>query len=230
MKQKTPEPTKHKYLTMNDFQKPIQRIEKSPIEQPHEISPIEKDKKREDDEGGYPSGDDDKEKTRLYLIATLFSTIKKMIGKIEISNISDIIPDPAKLKKDLKALREMFLTLCHNDQSHDSEYLYNLSELWHGLLSDFSNIDIADRDHIPIAGKINDFTSEVLHYPPDEAYSLGYYLTEHAGREWIPFPLMDLLQDLYKQHQKMPASSKLVYWTTKLSDIIEDLETLPEFS
>jgi len=124
----------------------------------------------------------------------------------------------------------MFLTLCHNDQSHDSEYLYNLSELWHGLLSDFSNIEIADRNHSPIAGKINEFTAEILHYPPDEAYSLGYYLTEHAGREWIPFPLMNLLQDLYKQHQKMPATSKLVFWTSQLSDIIADLDTLPDIS
>jgi len=46
MKLKTPDPTKHKYLNMNDFQNPIQKIENSPIEQPHEISPIEKDKKR----------------------------------------------------------------------------------------------------------------------------------------------------------------------------------------
>lgn len=215
---------------MNDFQKPIQRNDKNPIEQPQAVPPIEKDKKQGRDEGDYPYNDLEKEETRSFLIATLFSTIKKIINKIGNSNVSDAISNPAKLKKDLKALRDLLLILCHNDQSHNSDYLYNLSELWHGLLSDFSNIDVADRNNIPLAGKINDLTADILHYPTDEDHSLGYYLTEHAGREWIPFPLMNLLQDLYKQHQKKPIDSKLTYWASQLNDIISDLDAMPDFS
>ena len=37
---------------------------------------------------------------------------------------------------------------------------------------------------------------------------------------------MDLLQDLHKEHQNKPETSKLIFWITSLSNIIDDLDSL----
>lgn len=213
---------------MNDFQKPIHRNDQRPIEQPQAVPPIEKDKKGGGEEQ-YPSGDWEGEEARTFLITTLFSTIKKLLYKIGDSS-SNALPHPVQLKQDLQKLRDLFTVLTYDDQSHNSDYLFNLSELWHGLLTDFSSVDVSEKKSMPIVKKINDITSAILHYPPKEDHSLGYYLTEHAGREWIPFPLMNLLQDLYKQHQKKPEDSSLSVWIARLNDIIIDLDILVKTS
>lgn len=209
---------------MNDFQKPVNRNDQRPIEQPQAIPPIEKDKKGGGEEQ-YPSDEWEGEEARTFLITTLFSTIKKLLYKIGNSSSPDL-PHPIQLKQDLQKLRDLFTVLTYDDQSHNSDYLYSLSELWHGLLTDFSSIDISAKKSMPIAKKINNITAEILQYPPAEDHSLGYYLTEHAGREWIPFPLMNLLQDLYKQHQKKPENSKLSLWISLINDVIIDLDFL----
>ena len=159
------------------------------------------------------------------LITTLFSTIKKLINKLGTS--SDLeLTNPDLLKKDLESIRDLLQSLSHNDQSHNPEFLYNLSELWHGLLSDFGNVDISSKDNLSIAHKISALSTDILNFPPEEDHSLGYYLTEHAGREWIPFPLMDLLQDLHRENQKDPENSKLNFWIAALNNIIDDLDSL----
>jgi len=210
---------------MSSFQNPIQRSDDGAIEKPQSISPIEKDKKENKDYNEFLEEPWENEQARSVLITTLFSTIKKLINKLGTSNGLEL-ENPDLLKKDLQAIQDLLRSLCYNDQSHNAEYLYNLSELWHGLLSDFGNVDISSKENLSIAQKINAVTSDFLHFPPEEDHSLGYYLTEHAGKEWIPFPLMDLLQNLHKEHQKKPESSKLTFWIASLSNIIDDLDSL----
>ncbi|MCX6989814.1 MAG: hypothetical protein NTX49_01925 [Chlamydiae bacterium] len=210
---------------MSSFQNPIQRSEDGGIEKPQAISPIEKDKKENKDYNETPEELWENEQARSVLITTLFSTIKKLINKLGTS--SDLeLTNPDVLKKDLESIRDLLQSLCHNDESHNAEFLYNLSELWHGLLSDFGNVDISSKDNLSIAHKISALTTDILNFPPEEDHSLGYYLTEHAGREWIPFPLMDLLQDLHRENQKDPENSKLNFWIAALNNIIDDLDSL----
>ena len=210
---------------MSSFQNPIQRSEDGGIEKPQAISPIEKDKKENKDYNETPEELWENEQARSVLITTLFSTIKKLINKLGTS--SDLeLTNPDLLKKDLESIRDLLQSLSHNDQSHNPEFLYNLSELWHGLLSDFGNVDISSKDNLSIAHKISALSTDILNFPPEEDHSLGYYLTEHAGREWIPFPLMDLLQDLHRENQKDPENSKLNFWIAALNNIIDDLDSL----
>ena len=212
-------------LKMSSFQNPIHRSDDGGIEKPQAISPIEKDKKENKD---YTEKSDEPweyEQGRSALITALLSTVKKIINEIETSDAAGI-ENPDLLKKDLDAIRSLLQSLSHNDESHNAEFLFNLSELWHGLLSDFGNIATPSKDNLSIAHKINALTTDILDFPPNEDHSLGYYLTEHAGKEWIPFPLMDLLQNLHRQHQKNPETSKLSDWIISLSNIIDDLDSL----
>ncbi len=210
---------------MSDFQKPVQRSDTSHIEQPSAIPPIEKDKKKED----MPPNDAWKDAVnRPFLFATLFSHLKKLIAAFSGKNRSLAFgPTQQKLINDLLEFYRLLVVLSHEDHSHDPQYLEQMSELWHTLIHDCNPIDPSERKNLESYSLIKNLINSISSYPPQEDHSLGYYLTEHAGSEWIPFPFMKLLQKLHEEHQNQPMTSFLTGWIRQCEDIFEDLGIQP---
>lgn len=211
---------------MNDFQKPIYRRQDVPIEQPQAIPPIDKDKKGQEE----PSFDEQMSdsKTRTFLFASLFAHLRKLIDTFSFKGGVSRIVDPFTMIHDLQAFRDLLLFLGHDDQSHDPTYLQKLSGVWHKILEDFNLIDLPERKSLPIVNKIRGFINEILQYPQTDEHTLGYYLTEHVGNEWTPFPFMDLLQEIYNEHQANPDSSHLSHWVFLINDILAEFQLKPE--
>ena len=46
-------------------------------------------------------------------------------------------------------------------------------------------------------------------YPPKQPWSLGFYMTEYAGKDWLPFPRMELLHQLHDDFIAHPKESQL---------------------
>ena len=122
------------------------------------------------------------------------------------------------IEQDLDKLEVSLRHLCESDLSQDAEFLQELSHHWLKLLDDFFPMSLSKN---AIIMPLKDFLDDINSYPPDQEFSLGYYLSEYAGLEWIPFPYMDLLKKLHAEHKKSPDNSKIQQWINEIEKIIQ---------
>jgi hypothetical protein len=195
---------------MSDFQKSV-----GGREGPHEgwmgVNPIEKDKKSKEE---YVK--EKKEIPKSLLFASLMIFMKKFISLFSPKVKSrTLLIDKQQIVEDLLSFRKMLQILGHEDQSHNPEFTQQLSELWHNLLN------ASQQKHekkLPYS-KLQTFIDRIYAYPPSEDHSLGYYLTEYAGKEWLPFPFMDILHQLHQQYQENSQVNELNLWISQLKEI-----------
>jgi len=59
---------------------------------------------------------------------------------------------------------------------------------------------------------IKKIIDEINDYPKNSEFTLGYYISEFAGYSWVPFPYMEMLQNLHLEDKKDPINSHLSHW------------------
>src|SRR5439155_17982387 len=121
---------------------------------------------------------------------------------------------------DLEQIQAAFERLKTVDFSQDVSYLNYLSEVWHRFLDDAAKI----KKDAPFFAKTEEFIEIMQEYPQSEEHSLGYYLAEFAGSEWLPFPFMEILAKLHLEHASNPENSNLRKWTDLLTILIEKIK------
>ena len=127
------------------------------------------------------------------------------------------------LKQDLSELKQLFISLSVEDLSHQLEFIQKLSLLWHKIIEDCNPISLSLSKDAGFLKKITGFIQTINHFPANEDHSLGYYLKEHVGEKWVPFPFMELLQELHVDYQKTQNESYLANWIKILSSIVDEL-------
>ncbi|MBS0653543.1 MAG: hypothetical protein JSR39_08500 [Verrucomicrobia bacterium] len=201
---------------MNDFQKFVHRRDPAPYEEIR-ISPIEKDKKgKEEPYKGLPPST-----AKPLVFGSLVSYFKRFLNMFFGKGRSPLLFfDQRQMLEDVAAFKKLLQILSEDDQSHNPEYTQQLSELWHNLLDDCNSI-LATSEAAPgNLIKLKVFVDEMYHFPPDEDHTLGYYFTEYAGKDWIPFPFMEILQHLHEECGDAPQKATLVKWVETLTDIL----------
>lgn len=153
------------------------------------------------------------------LASILVSFFKKFTMHFSFKNKISTIA----LKQDLLELKQLFILLSIEDLSHQLEFIQKLSLLWHKIIEDCNPISISLSKGSDFLKKIADFIQIINHFPAKEDHSLGYYLHEHVGEKWVPFPFMELLQELHTDYQKTQDKSYLANWIKILSLILEEL-------
>ncbi|MBS0603728.1 MAG: hypothetical protein JSS60_01685 [Verrucomicrobia bacterium] len=201
---------------MGDLDKNIHRKE-SPT--PYEkiiVNPIEGDKK-EKEEGYTGLGNS----TRSQVFATLVSYFKKMLTAFAFRGRGlSFSGDQQHLLENVLAFRQLLIILSGDDQSHNPDFTQQLSELWHNLLDDCNSLASSPHAPVEIVNKVKFFISQVQNFPPGADHTLGFYFDEYAGKDWIPFPFMELLQGLHEEYNASPVISVLYNWTALLNDIL----------
>jgi hypothetical protein len=203
---------------MSDLDKNIYRKgESSPYEK-IAVNPIEKDKRER--ETAYTGL---KNSTRSQIFATLFSYFKKMLTIVGSKGRSRLsFYDQQHLLDNVLAFRQLLVVLSGSDQSHNPDFTQQLSELWNNLLEDCNSLSFSNESHSETADKVKFFISQVQNFPAGADHTLGYYFTEYAGKDWIPFPFMELLQGLHEEYSASPAISVIQNWIFLLDDILSD--------
>ncbi len=201
---------------MGDLDKSVNRREEPSPYEKIIVNPIEKDRKnKEDPYAGL------KNSTRPQFFATLASYFKKMLSSLSFKGKGLLVLfDQQKLLNNILAFRKMLLLLSAEDESHNPIFTQKLTELWHNLLDDCNSLSYSLQSSSELLTKLNFFLSQVQNYPPGADHTLGYYFTEYAGREWIPFPFMELLQKLHEDFQAKPTQSVLNNWIALLNEIL----------
>lgn len=201
---------------MGDLNKNIHRKgEPSPYEKII-VNPIERDKQKKEE--GYTGL---KNSTKAQVFATLASYFKKVLSTFSPKGKpQSYFYDQSRLINNVLAFKQLLITLTREDQSHNPEFTQQLSELWHNLLDDCNSSSVSEVASFEILENIKFFISQIQNFPPGADHTLGFYFTQYAGKDWIPFPFMELLQDLHNEYQASPVISVLQNWILLLDDIL----------
>ncbi len=185
-------------------------------EDPLYLAQIQKDKEKN-------GGDEVISNPRSKFFALVASTLylKKFIDNF--TNIAKSLSSSINTEKtlnDLSGFKKILDELCLEDKSHDPEFTKRLSLLWQKVYENCSGLELKAEhlDHLSV--EILNFIKDVDLYPPGEDFTLGYYLTEHAGQDWIPFPFMKMLSTLHEDFLASPTSAQLGLWIRKLNEIL----------
>jgi hypothetical protein len=215
---------------MSDFQKPIDRINRDKREDwvTPPIQKVEKDKKTQEE----PYAKDLKsEISKSALFATLTFFCKKFLNLFsQRGKSSSLFFDIQQILENLYAFRKMLQILANEDQSHNPEFTLQLSELWHNLLDDCNIVTSFEKNIPEFSSKIKLIIKKINDFPSTEDHQLGYYLTEYAGKEWLPFPFMDILLQLHQEYQKNLQMSELASWISVLNEAIFALDVKTDLS
>ncbi len=122
-------------------------------------------------------------------------------------------------RENLLLFKEALETLKKEDRSQDAQFLNGLSQIWLHLLEDAIHFK---KDETSL--KFRDLIRVIQHYPENQPHTLGYYLSEYAGQKWIPFPYMELIQKIHKDHEKNPTVSPLASWSIRIDELVALLQ------
>ncbi len=203
---------------MGDLDKHIRRKEEPSPYEKIIVNPIEKDKREK--QAAYTGL---KNSTRTQILATLMSYFKKILtlagGRERAEPFSQQI-----LMGHALAFRQLLILLSEEDQSHNPDFCEQLSLTWHDLLDDCSSRGLSTPITSGSMQKMQFFIAQIQNFPLGADHTLGYYFTQYAGKDWIPFPFMELLQDLHTEYQASPVISVLQNWISLLDDILSSGE------
>jgi hypothetical protein len=210
---------------MSDLDKNIYRKEEPSPYDKIIVDPIEKDKKEKESYASFKGA------TRSQVYAALVSYFKKLLssfspkgkGQISISNFQNLLDNIA-------AFKQLLIILSKEDQSHNPDFTQQLTEFWHNILDDCNALSMSTEASSETMTKIKFFISQIQNFPSGADHTLGYYFTEYAGKDWIPFPFMELLQQLHEESYASPVISILNNWISLLNEILAISGIKPDYS
>lgn len=110
------------------------------------------------------------------------------------------------LAHDLELLSSLLDELETSDQSKRPDFAQRLSGCWHSLITHTEKAKMGDfSTSINLSG-VEKLIASIQNYPDGHEHKLGYYLTEYAGEDWLPFPFMEILKKLHRDHLAAPNS------------------------
>lgn len=201
---------------MSDYHKKVTPREPDPFEN-ITVNPIEKDKKGKEEYPNYFA----EEPSKSQIIAALISVFKRMLSFFKLSDSDNIsLLEHHHLFEHLAAFRNQLSVLTDQDESYNLEFTQQLTQLWHNFVDDCNSVAVSL--DVP-SEKIQDIKiliTQISQYPYGADHPLVYYFDAFVGKEWIPFPFMDMLKELYEEHQRTPGSSHLSSWISLIDDIL----------
>ena len=128
-----------------------------------------------------------------------------------------------ELELELAGFKKILESLTQEDLSQDPNYAQLLSQGWHQLLDSINLALFLERKKSDVHTQLKTLMETFHHYPSHQEHSLGYYMTEFAGKEWLPFPFMEQLHLLFEDHQTHKKESQLSHWIASIDLILSNL-------
>lgn len=196
----------------DSFQNPIGG-NKPPDPYDYRVEEIQRDKSERDAPPPPPK--------RPFIAAMIIHAFKKFFDLFEKGQQEEPFSySEADARAHLLEILVLFERLQMEDHSQDLFFLKQLSQLWSLLLDDALQFS----RRTPVAMHLHELMQSIQEYPEGEEHSLGYYLLEYAGQNWMPFPYIEMIQGLWKDSQKNGEKSHLAEWCKDLSEIINSLD------
>jgi len=165
-----------------------------------------------------------KKNPRALLMASLCAYIRKIalfLASRPLAGRKSALAN--ELELELAGLKKVLESLTKEDLSRDPDYAQLLSQGWHQLLDSVNLALFLERKKSDVHTQLKTLIETFHQYPSQQEHSLGYYMTEFAGKEWLPFPFMEQLHQLYEDHQTHKKESQLSHWISSIDLILSNL-------
>jgi hypothetical protein len=127
------------------------------------------------------------------------------------------------VEHELTELKKALTLLSKEDISQSPEFALHLSKVWHHLLESVNLVEFLERKKSNVIAQLKTLIETFYAYPLKQEHSLGFYMTEFAGKDWLPFPFMELLHQLYEDHLTHQNESELAKWISAIDSILANL-------
>jgi len=160
-------------------------------------------------------------KSKIFALAAATLYFKKFVDQfVNIAKSLTVSVNTEKALIDLAEFKKLLEELAKDDKSHIPDFTQRLSIQWQKVCENCSGLEGRASNLDLLSTEIMNLVKEIHNFPPGEDHTLGYYLTEHAGQEWIPFPFMNLLHDLHEENLASPETSQMGHWIRKIGEIL----------
>ena len=122
------------------------------------------------------------------------------------------------LHKEILTIKKSLSSLKEKNLCQDPEYLNYFAFVWMKFLKDYDYYVLKNEKATNLIKKIID---EINEYPKNSEFTLGYYISEFAGYSWVPFPYMEMLQNLHLEDKKDPINSHLSHWISIIDELLK---------
>ncbi len=189
------------------------------------VQRIERDKKSEKD---LPPGEKKERADQALLFAALAVYAKKFLNLFSSKeNLQAALVDRKQILEDLRSFKKLLEQLIREDLSRVSLFTRQFSDLWYRLIEDLKRIEEYEKGKPVLGSELKRMLETVGNFPPASDHPLGYYLTKHVGEEWLPFPFMDILSLLHKEHIQNQKRSVLSAWLALIQNVQTAIENNP---
>ena len=156
-------------------------------------------------------------KISAYLIAFVNDAIEEFHDDITLMETIFIADN---VIQHLRNLRTLFRYHSEENRAHNIEFALHLTKCWHGILS-YHQLASSKEMREEAYKKITKLVDLFNRYPTADEHALGHYLTNYAGENWLPFPFMGILDDLYEENLENKGKSNLALLMKLITNIIE---------
>jgi len=136
------------------------------------------------------------------LMASFSAYIRKLLIFLATGPLAGKQGLAAEVDHILTVFKKALLQLSKEDVSQSPDYIDSLSKCWHTLLNVVHLIELLDRKSTTLE-PLKIFITHIQTYPPKEEHTLGFYLTQSAGKEWLPFPVLEILHHLHQDTARL---------------------------
>ncbi|NGX33904.1 MAG: hypothetical protein K1060chlam1_00246 [Candidatus Anoxychlamydiales bacterium] len=192
---------------MIDFPKPIDPFEHVKIPEVKTATEHEKNKK--------PLVQKPVSK-KLFVYFSFLKILSNLLSKFTKKTPKDL--DGTPLHKEILTIKKSLKSLKDTNLCQDSEFLNYFAFVWMKFLRDYDFYVLKNEKATKLIKKIID---EVNEYPKNAEFTLGYYISEFAGYQWVPFPYMEMLQNLHLEDKKDSVNSHLSHWISIIDELLE---------
>ncbi|MCI5052481.1 MAG: hypothetical protein MRY21_05030 [Simkaniaceae bacterium] len=182
------------------------------------ISPIERDRQIKDEEN-LKAGALPVRRRMASIMLFLEKLLALQIQSWDYRPVLDLEEDTTACFLSMYRLLE---DLKKTDLSISIPFATTFSRAWNAMLVNYIPV-LLKRLPPQLQRNIKGFQETLRSFPKGEDHTLGYYLTEYAGENWLPFPFINLIRELHIEHALKPETSTLSQWTELLKQIIEPL-------
>lgn len=184
----------------------------------HPIEHLQGEREREES-----SLEEKKEKTLDFPILpagfTLF--VKKFLRSLPLgAKIESPTEIYSVLLQRISSLEKALITISEEDVSYKPEFTNKLSLLWEELNEEISKLETKENNSENIITKIQLLIEDFASFPYERDHTIGYYLSQSVGLDWLPLPYLQILRNLHNSYQESHENSPLGKWIAEIQSIL----------
>jgi len=199
---------------MNDFNKPIRPITRKDKDRINAESIIHNFKQEEE----LLELNNKKSDKKTYILSYLELVRNFFSSLFEKKRTSSEVLEDTPLYSTISVIKKCFETIRDTNPNNNLPFAQSFAKTWIALL-EVGSMESLKQSPL-IAKHVHALINALLHFPPSEKHSLGFYLSGCAENAWFPVPFFVLLLQLHEEHKELNKESHLYTWIRLAEDIL----------